>query len=140
MTVYARLFLEAVGNAAAATYEFISWDTDANWSMDQEADELEELTAKGLDGARYRLTGAQWEPFDARSICVHSDYTVALTRARIYKAAKGRIGRLTIIRGSASFPVIVLGASPVVQSGIVGGETGDAYILTTWNLRRIPST
>ena len=137
MTI-ATMTVTKLGNQDSATFSFLAWATDAQWSPDVRQNELEELAPFGTRDVRYRIVRSAFPAFDVRTLATAANYADAVALGRQYLARQGRIARvrLTLPVANEFFVTIVNVAPPVCRSGLISGQTGTGVVECAWTLRK----
>ena len=127
----------AFGGQPARTFTVQAFSSDAGWAPDQLIQQIEELTATGVDGASYRLIGGQYPTFAVRTVQSVSTFAQAMDLARVYASVVGRICSISSERYQSRTRFTILACAPAPQSGVVADTTGAAFVEAQWTMRRV---
>ena len=137
MTI-ATMTVTKLGNQDSATFSFLAWATDAQWSPDVRQNELEELAPFGTTDVRYRIVRSVFPAFNVRTLATAANYAAACALSRQYAARQGRIARIRL-----TSPVVVEFHAHIVEapiatsrSGLISGQTGTGVVECAWTLRK----
>lgn len=120
-------------------FAFASATSQMGWPTDQAWSETEPLTSSGVDGTRWREKRKAFRDWQADTISGFTSYALAVAEARSYQRASGRIGRLTVTVGSASYvwtnvhaelESYAVTAGPIYGSAVTANSTHQ--VRATW--------
>lgn len=133
----ARLVVDSYGITPKRQYDFVSWSSPQGWNPYVRQKNVEELSARGLDGVRYRIVNESYPVFTVLGYINAASYTKAVRLAAQLSEAQGLTGTLSVTAGNYELDVAIITATPEAHSGQMAGESGSAHVRVTMTLQRL---
>jgi hypothetical protein len=133
----ARLVVDSYGTSPKQQYDFVAWSSPQGWNPYVQQKNIEELSARGLDGVRYRIVNETYPVFTAVGYINAASYTKAVRLSAQMSLAQGLTGSLDVTAGGYSLDVAIISVTAEAHAGPMAGESGDAHVRATMTLQRL---